>query len=293
MIRYLSIVLFCFLTAASSVYIDIVEHSISPITTLFYSFLLAVLFFNLINIHRAKQAISLSIANYKTIFKVNITTVFNWMFIFIPLKHIEPAFVIAIYMAVRPITTSLLTMKNKTRKQLFNEILFSVLIASCLILLVIDELNRTDNLWQHLYYVFMVFIAGISGSLSSIYAHRLSQKVFTASHVLSVRFILLTLVSFLLIFTTNVPLVVKFPELIQLVTVSVISVILPLYFLQKGLERIGPMQVAFMGPFIPVFTYIIEILYFKEAIRIPEFTLVCLLSIIVCLSVYCKNRRTT
>ncbi len=44
------------------------------------------------------------------------------------------------------------------------------------------------------------------------------------------------------------------------ITVAVLSFILPLFLLQKGIERVDPMFVSFLSPLIPVIAFSLEML---------------------------------
>lgn len=291
MLGSIFVVIYCLLTAGSAVYVSDVESIVHPFVTVFYSFLFGTIFYNLFNLKKEKRIFQKTLKNLKTVTKLNITTVFNWLLLFYPLKFIEPTVGISIYVAIRPITTFFLTFKDySTKKEKLTELFFCLIIAFVLMLIIYDDFSRITDSTSELINIFLVVIAAISGSLTSIYAFDLSKKNFVTSQVLSVRFILLIISSLILAFVNSYTIYITEPTFLRLLVVTIISVVLPMYFLQKGLENVGPMLVAYLIPFIPIFTCLIQIFYFHEKVRYFELSLIIFLAISIFFLVFFKKR---
>ena len=128
------ILLDCLMIALSSIFAGQVEKTIDPLILTFYTFCVAGLFFNALNIRKLSALKRMILQEKKLILLINIITAIMWLSFFYSLKYIEPAISVAIFFGTAPITATLITLKQpKSKKRQLAEFFFSFLIALLLV----------------------------------------------------------------------------------------------------------------------------------------------------------------
>ena len=259
-VGWLFVITYCVVTAASSVIVNYSEVMILPVILLAYSFLISAIYFNVINIRKYHSIVKMYKSNFGLVVGLNIATAITWAATFSGLKYSQPDIFVGLAYGFLTICITLLTISNKKAWSLIKiELIFAALIFLVMVLLVVDDFYVAANISTVLVSIFAALIMAIAGAFGIIYQHQLARLKYSATQVLAIRFNLLVIISlFILLAVSHVSTtIISYWYLIILVALS--SVMLPLYFLQKGIERIDPVFVTFIIPFVPIMTFVLEL----------------------------------
>ena len=139
----------------------------------------------------------------------------------------------------------------------------------------------------------LAVISGGFGAFTIIYLRRFAELKATAGVVLSIRFYLVLLCSLLLLFSMNIEFALPAKLYLWVVLVAILSVAIPMLFFQKGLEKIDPVFVAFIAPFVPLITFFIMLINPANPFSWIEFCLLIALTIVIIISVLVKGRLSS
>lgn len=277
------IFLYAVVTAASSVLIHDIEKSLNPFYSVFYAFLFSTIFYVLIALPYFKSNVSKIKANLITVVAVNVTTLFTWLFTFLALQKLDAYLASALILGSIPIcTTIVLAGKFHRQKTLRRHMLSSFVILGLLILLIYEDLLAKTNSTSLMLSVLMAFIAGGAISINNLVAKKLSSAGVHASLLMATRFILLIIVSFGCLRYQRLSIALTWDNSYWLLVTACFSVALPLYLLQKGIERVSPMQVSYLLPFVPMLAYILGVLTHHFDFYWHDFIFIALLAVSMC-----------
>lgn len=289
------VLLYCLVTAMSTVLISMTEQSTSSFYISFYSVLVSTLFFSVYLFKDFSSVKSLVKDNLAPILKINITTALIWLIIFYTLKTLDPVIVIVLFMGAVPVTSAFLTRKQvKSVEERNFDFWTALLILLLLVLSIADDFSRMIHVAQAggalslrgdlIHWSLdslLVLSSGVITAYNNIYAKQLSQNGMSAPQVLAVRFYLLLLLSLGLIFLTGHNLAISSQAIGHLVIVAVLSIALPLYLLQKGIEKIEPMHVSFILPLMPMMVFCFQLFRANAVFHWDEFLLVMLICLVI------------
>lgn len=251
---------FCLLTAYSKVVINVAEHHLSPLVAGFYSYLITTIMFTALFAHNIKKFGQLILQNKILVLKINISTAIIWLSIFFALKYLTPIIVLSIYYGVITVTTVILTWKEKKdRHEVIFDLIVSIFLMCLLIIMIVDHLIHLKSLQQALIAAVITIIAGVAGSYNNIFAHSLYKHKFTASYVLAVRFYLALVITGTLLLITHTSINVSYDLIPSVIIIAFFTIAIPIFLLQKGIERIGPKFVSFLMPLIPVTAFFVQV----------------------------------
>jgi len=287
----LYIVLYCFTSASSFVIVDQLEHAVPPMTLAFYAFLVTTIFFSILCVRNRKDLIGKIKRDTGLVLKMNIATTYMWISTFYAVKFLSPSLFLSIFLGVAPIIVLLLTINSPhAKKERYYDIGFAFLLAATLLALIVDEIFYLQQFAHVAFYILLAISSGIAGGFTLIYARQLSLKKFSAMQVLAVRFYLIILTSFFFIIYTQRSLSVPQGLFIYVTVIAGISIALPLYLLQKGLEKIDALHVAFITPLIPVISYFLQLIEPDYRFIWDEFILIVVLTLVIIASAAVKGQ---
>lgn len=288
---------FMLLSTLKEVYVGHVEQSLSPFPLIFICFTFASVFFVLLYKIRGYSSLLKNIKTaWRDVLMLNLTTMLSWIGPFYALQYIEPSIENSINTAIGPIFTILVnSVARKQHKALLTEWLASFSIFILLIYLVTISLLGRSSV-GHLTPMHLIIgvlgcvIGGISIAGNTIFSKRLSEQGMKTEFVMATRFYTLALVSGLIaLFTVN-QLQLFEAHFAGIVLLATVGIALPLFFLQKGIERCEPVTVAFIIVLGPVFTYLVEFMDPRLHLAWQTFLGVLLICVCVFTSIIARHR---
>ena len=103
---------------------------------------------------------------------------------------------------------------------------------------------------------------------------------------------MLICITLIAILIADISLVISFYMIWISFVVALSSVIIPLFFLQKGIELIDPVHVSFLTPFVPIITYSLQFVVGGYIFIWSEAILMGLLTILIVSAAYYKAKQT-
>ncbi len=294
--RFLGIsylILYGLLTASSTLFISETEKNLPVIYVAFYSILFSALIFAVLNLKNIKTVTTLVKNNFKTVLLINVTTAIVWLATFIVLGYFSPYIVVSITFSVLPLTTILLTRKKYTNKKVYwIDMGLALAILAILFAILIDDFaHHILHAPKFILYIGIGSLVGIFLAVNNLLAKRLASSGFTASMVMSVRFYILLIASLIILLCQGTALTISLHILPVMFFIALASVALPLFFLQCGIEKVPPSTVAFVLPFIPFATYLLNIFVPGFQYTWWELFLVMLLGVFILISVWYQRNN--
>ena len=188
---------YCVVTSTSLMLVCHLESTIPAALCAFLTFAIVTLAFNIFNITNMKKLYRFTLENPKSFLFLNTLSFFIWASVFFALKYINPILTITIYMAISPLCVLLFT--NKARDLSFTgtkgllSASLAALIVVCITLLSYHYRSDSSSI-SFLIGVTLSFIAGISGSVYSVYSKKTLNNKLSASQILSLRFYMLIVI---------------------------------------------------------------------------------------------------
>lgn len=282
-----ALTLYCLLTSTSAVWVNLSFSNMDGTALTFMVFIAAQLVFMSVGFARKEQPLHFLIENLLPVFVMNMLTLLSWLFMFMALQRIEASVEAAIYQGWVPLVVmacaGLERGENRKRIQYFwpLAILFFI---STLVFVRLQAVGTIDQ--RALDGVFLATLAGIAGAIYIYYSGRVSKRTGCGIYnILSTRFILLLIVTgYIGADDISVILLQDYQLSTNLILLSIISVVLPIYLLQYSIYSLEPIRVSTVLPTVPAISLAIE--YFYVDWVSP---MVPILILFVCLSVIFSN----
>mgnify|MGYP005996432457 CR=1 FL=1 len=283
--------MFCIITALSTIAVTEIELTYGPLMVTFFSITITILWFNAFQLKNTKRIRLLCVQHRIALIWLNISTAIMWITTFFALQSLPPDVFTAILFGGIPVCIFILTCKNTQSSRVKKiELLFTLIIASLLFLIGYHTLSASHFSTTAISGIALTFVTAFSGAWTIILSHRFAQTGYSATEILSQRFYGLWLFSggLLFFFPTSAALIVGF--LPFSVVIAALSFIIPLFLLQKGIERVDPMMVSFLSPLIPIFAFFMEMFAGRFSFDGLELILLVLLAITVITAAVAKLR---
>ena len=138
----------------------------------------------------------------------------------------------------------------------------------------------------------IAFFSSFFAAWTVILSHQLAHAGVSTTETLSQRFYALWLVAgvALIIFPESLSfsysMIIHFIPIV--LVVAILSFILPLFLLQKGIERVDPMFVSFLSPLIPVMAFSLEMFSGRYVFDPIELCLLIVLAMIIVIATIVK-----
>lgn len=248
-------------TAISLIAINQFEIQTDPSLAALISFLLCSLFFNLININRLTIAYSLLLESPIDFININIITAIIWISTFWGLKYISPGVFVSLFMGVIPLS-SLFFASNKTQFQYKEASPMLTLIFLALGLVSYESLHRVDFSKTVCCGLSLAIISGVFSAIYIHYSQKLQKKFnFITLDFLCIRFYFVIVISFYFLSVSGNHITVNsiLNKWYDFIFVSILTVIIPLYSLQKAILKLGSLQVSYLITFTPIVAYLLQI----------------------------------
>lgn len=247
------------LTSASQVFYANHVQNTHPFIFTGVSFFLTAFFFSFISA-KQKAAYQWSSA-WGIIIKLNLSSVLAFMGFYFGLKFIEPAIVSSLEMGLGPLFAIILTtMQRKTVHKEQWWVSMGTLLACLLLITTVFSGNsgiQMDFNFNTILGILASIFCGLGAVLCTIYSKQLSLLGWTSSMILTHRYYAIVFLSF--IFTYDLIFNYFIENAIWILIITVAGVLLPMYFLQKGIQHCKTFLVMMSLCFIPVFTFFFQL----------------------------------
>lgn len=273
---------FVLLSSAREVYVGHLVQRMDPFALVSVCFLVATAFF--LALHAASASAGgpgyfASIrAHFRDVLALNLVTAAAWLGGFLALRYIEPSIENSIVTSVGPAITILAGVPMGPRRA----ILRTEKLTSAGILVVIAFMAAISLLNKSgvghvapadvLLGIFFCLVSGAAVVGNTIYSKRLFMAGLPTSFVIAVRFHLLIVVSLVMAARGPASLDLLHANLAGILVLATVGITLPLYLLQKGIERSEPITVSFILVLAPAFVYLFQV--FDARLSWSLFTLV-------------------
>lgn len=256
----LYVVLYIILTAISTIAIHLIGSTMPIMLMIFLSTTIAIAFFTIINVQSIGNVYSLMWVNKRMFILLSFTLFCTWFGSFMIPIYFSPTIHLFTYMSMLSICGSFticLQCKKKDYQLKF------ILLASNLILFYF-LLGTVYNGSRYIMLIIATIATGISGFSHIKMSEKFNSIGIKASEVLAVRFWLLWLFSMIYSIYNGDFMVLKFNYLWQSILISFISLISPVYFSLKSVEKLGAnISSMYMG-FTPSVCFIFGIWLLKK-----------------------------
>jgi drug/metabolite transporter (DMT)-like permease len=271
----LFVLIFVVLGAFQEVYLGHLVQKVSPILVMTVTFAMALVFFNFWVLKRQLLSVVSIKKHFKLITALNVTTALSWFGFMMAIKYLEPAIVSCICFSLSPILTSAFNpFFNRGNKVLAGEVVSAIGMALGVVILTYSSVAGVSGLGTQptsdiLFGIMAATISAFGIMGNTFFSKKMSVSGFGTMHTMSLRFYLLIFLGAisLLVFPPNVPITIAFT--LEMLILSVSTVILPLFLLQIGIERLEPITVSLLISSMPVVTFFLQ--FFDQRIT-PSLT---------------------
>lgn len=289
--------LYCLTSAFSVIVVSQYEQTFNPLKLTLYNFLFAAIFFNCLALPRMSQLITQIKNNKRLFWIINIASVLAWLPLFYSLKYLEPAVVMAIVFGLIPIASLLFSLQKVGLKSLNKQdIIFVLLIAFVVAMLIAVYLYDLQNISTtgkyHIYSsLLLTVVAGIGTAWVVANMKALNVQGFSTIQVMAMRFYLMVALSAILVGYLNISFTFTMQQFVAIVIITFLTIILPLFLLQKGAERTDPVNVGFILPLQPLIIYGYQMFEGRFHPSLGIFILLIILGSIIITSAYVKIKH--
>jgi len=253
---YLNAWLYVVLTAISFVFIDKIGDHINPLFSLFVMSLIASIWFNIINVETIKHTYKACFNNKSLYFSMTFFIGINWLCSIYAPNRADPFVYLATVSAIRAMCGFIkLFIDHKSKHSLLSVLLLAI---SLLILYKHYQMLGTKNIDIG---IGLGILSGISGYYYLTTSYRLSiQNNLSSTQLLAIRFWPLVLsLGLFIIYQYSFSL--GFNNFIILVFMAFITLIVPIYFYQQAIGKLGVISTILTVSFVPPCAFIIYVLY--------------------------------
>ncbi|OGT30966.1 MAG: hypothetical protein A3E87_08285 [Gammaproteobacteria bacterium RIFCSPHIGHO2_12_FULL_35_23] len=262
---YLAVLGYCLITAYYTLAIHNTTQQTSPYILALIIFFICLVFFTGINFSKLKNIFKKSKQDIPNLIGINLTTMVNWIATLWSLKYIIPSFFIAIFMSFIPIFTFIIRFFTKRTLNKKEFILICILFFLMTFFIYIHHPGTNINHFNNLGVV-LCLIATIAGAFYLTMSEKFQKNTqLTTSQLLSVRFYLLIVVTAIMIpiwiSPTSLVSQLKQIDYSYLIVLALLTTVLPLYLIQRGIYSLGSAKVSYIIPATIIFTYLLELVF--------------------------------
>lgn len=254
---YFDAAMYVIVMAVSFVFLNKFCQQIDPVIALFAMSFIAIVSFNLMNHKQLRSTYRACLENKLLYLVMSGGLALDWVCMLYASYFADPFIAMSglfIFLAI--IGFSRLYIKNKSRVNLFSIIL---LIISALVLYFAYQI---DNKLQHLGLgILLGMIAGIGFYLYIASSGELAKRSnLSTMQVLATRFWLLFIGMAFFVPSHNLWQIIA-NNILALILIAYASLIIPIYFSQQAIKKLGSNTTAIFISFVPPVTYIFYVLY--------------------------------
>ena len=284
---FAGILAFCFFSAVGRVLTGALDQQVHPVVLAFGVFSISASFFALSNARQLPALWGKVCAHRADVLLVNMTTCFAWLFLFYPLKYIEPAIVSSITLGLGPFCMILLLFLFE-KKRLMHPANYwmAALMTGVIVYLVFlifsgkTAMHTLVNSKTLSYALLCCILVAVAVAANTWCSKRLSNAGFAPLDILSCRFFLLLIVALAWIAAERLPVPLAPPSLLlNLLLDSFFLAILPIYCFYTGLPHLQPVTITLLIPLMPVFTFFLE--FFDQRLAPGKTVIILIIAIAV------------
>lgn len=258
MYSYTYTLIYVILTALSMVFIHHAANFIPPALNLFLGTFAAIIFFHAINFKQIRTMYFKAWHAKLIWLKIMVTVSGMWLATIYAPAYLTPNLFIVLLFSLTSILGIAASCKSGPRISL---LISASGIFICTLLILIDYLYSVPISFYTILGILLSLLGGYSfyiyGKQSFLFAKKTDL---TVTQVLAVRFWLVEIFCVVLIPASPLSYMTLY-NLSLVFVIALISLIVPIYFLMKGIFAIGPDRNAIICGLIPAVTYIIESIY--------------------------------
>ncbi len=255
--------LYVLVFSVALILIQKLDVSIPPLFSLLITASIASLYFNIINKNSLKKIYADCLKNKNQWFSVMLIVLVMWGTTMIGPGKIGASLFNFIYFAwLGMLGFMLLSLQNWQEYKL--KFYFGLSLLGLIIANIFFEL-RSSFSYESLYGIFLALAGGTSSFIYFKNSQKLAKNAnLSATQVLAVRFYLSIIVLFIILPKQHAVDYLTFSNLCNLVLLAFLSLIIPLYFSQKALEKITSEQHAIINSLCPIVTCILQAIVFND-----------------------------
>ncbi|TDB42041.1 DMT family transporter [Photorhabdus luminescens] len=265
-------VIFCLISAASDVFVAYLTQSINSAIVIFYCFISSTLLFMMISIFKGIDQLIMKVRkNTLLVLIINVSILLNWGGLIISLRFLEPAIVGVASVACGPAITILLSAfidKGEAKTEKLEVVISWLVLIGVGVMLVNVFLGNSglpsSSIQDRIIGIVSVIIGAVGTVLYTIFSKKLFKEKWQTYEILSVRSILMVILSFLYISLSDVSLSLDSEMIFPMSILVIIGHLLPIYLVLKTINAITPLHVSLLFLLIPVFTILFQ--YFDSRI---------------------------
>jgi len=249
--------LFAVFIAASAIFIEDATGRYPLWFSIFFNSLMTLLFFFALSISKVKDTYKACLNNMTISMPLMLFSMLIYILCFFSTDMIGGSPYNTYYFATSGFLGYLLMREAASKVNKGIAAALAVLIITCTVYrFFYAELARKELLG-----IFYAILASLSGFLYAIFSKKLAYKEnLSPVQILSIRFFFLLILSFFLL-PSNIKELISFQSMLYMLMLTVTGMILPVYFLQKGIHIIGPEKNAVVVAFVPFLTLSFSVVF--------------------------------
>ncbi|MCC8376048.1 MULTISPECIES: EamA family transporter [Photorhabdus] len=271
-------VIFCLISAAFDVFVAYLTQSINSAIVIFYCFISSTLLFMMISIFKGIDQLIVKVRkNTLLVLIVNISILLNWGGLIIALRFLEPAIVGVASVACGPAITILLSSfidKDEAKTEELEVVISWLVLIGVGVMLVNAFLGNSGlsstSSQDRIIGIVSVIIGAVGTVLYTISSKKLFKEKWQTYEILSVRSILMVILSFCYISLSDVSLSLNIDLILPMLILVAVGHLLPIYLVLKAINAITPLHVSLLFLLIPVFTILFQYLDSRIAFSVES-----------------------
>lgn len=266
---YIDTCIYSFFTALSFVFIDKLDDKINPYVSLLYMLIVALVFFNLVQYRNLLNVYRQTFKNMSTYIPMSLFISANWMCSIFAPNIIDPFFYLAIYFMTSATCACLFSVKKSSMDFIINIIIVIIFALTMFYACRYYSSIANKNIRYRL-------LLGIGGGVTS-YGYSYFSNSFANSckfyptQVLAVRSWCLTIILLIIILSKHISCHLNFTNISIEVVMSALTLIIPIYFSQSALKKLGVTNYSMLVAFTPAITFVVYTISQQNLVKINFF----------------------
>jgi drug/metabolite transporter (DMT)-like permease len=249
--------------AATTVYLGNIVQGVDPMLLMVVTLGLTALFFNATQVSQLRAYADLMRRNVRDVLWLNLLTVGGWVGYFASLYALEPAVAEALILGIGPLSTLAASRVISRDVPLFGSDIVSALgILGTTVYLSIAVLGGDTAMHVStsaaIVGIVASIVSGVSSSVMMVISKRLHEGGFSATQVTGARFYLLVVIGTTYVLIRQPDIAPLFDRTGAVLLVTAIGLVIPLYFLQKGVELAEPVTEALLSSMTPMIVFAMQ-----------------------------------
>ncbi|MBS9422737.1 DMT family transporter [Photorhabdus caribbeanensis] len=271
-------VIFCLISAAFDVFVAYLTQSINSAIVIFYCFISSTLLFVMISIYKGFDQLIVKVRkNTLLVLIINVSILLNWGGLIIALRFLEPAIVGVASVACGPAITILLSSfidKDEAKTEKLEVVISWLVLIGVGVMLVNSFLGNSGfsstSIQDRIIGIISVIFGAVGTVLYTIFSKKLFKEKWQTYEILSVRSILMVVLSFCYVAISDVSLRLDIEMILPMSILVIVGHLLPIYLVLKTINAITPLHVSLLFLLIPVFTILFQYLDSRIAFSVES-----------------------